>query len=73
MIQVYLQARAWDRDASRAVAEVEAVAAQLEVLRDARAEARSALPGLLQEVGEQPLSFQEEGNAFASALAGDYR
>jgi len=65
VIQVYLQARAWDRDASRAVAEVEAVAAQLEILRDSREEARRALPGLLQEVGEQPLSFQEEGNAFA--------
>jgi hypothetical protein len=66
VIQVYLQARAWDGDSSRAVAEVQAVAAQLEVLRDARAEARSSLPGLLQEVGEQPLSFQEEGNAFAA-------
>jgi hypothetical protein len=65
VIQVYQQARAWDRDASRAVDEVETIAAQLEVLRDARAEARNALPGLLQEVGEQPLSFQEEGNAFA--------
>jgi hypothetical protein len=66
VIQVYLQARAWDNDSARAVAEVQAVAAQLEVLRDARAEARSSLPGLLQEVGEQPLSFQEEGNAFPS-------
>ena len=65
VIQVYQQARAWDRDASRAVAEVEAVAAQVELLRDARDEARSALPALLQEVGEQPLSFQEEGNPFA--------
>jgi hypothetical protein len=65
VFQVYLQARAWDRDSSRAVAEVESVAAQLEVLRDARQEARNTLPGLLQEVGEQPLSFQEEGNAFA--------
>jgi hypothetical protein len=64
VIQVYLQARAWDSDSSRAVAEVQAVAAQLEVLRDAKAEARSSLPGLLQEVGEQPLGFQEEGNAF---------
>jgi hypothetical protein len=64
VIQVYLQARAWDSDSSRAVAEVQAVAAQLEVLRDARAEARSSLPGLLQEVGEMPLGFQEEGNAF---------
>jgi hypothetical protein len=65
VIQVYLQARAWDGDASRAVAEVDAVAAQLEVLRDAREDARNALPGLLQEVGEQPLTFQEEGTAFA--------
>jgi hypothetical protein len=65
VIQVYLQARAWDRDASRAVAGVEAVAAQLEILRDSREEARRALPGMLQEVGEQPLSFQEEGDAFA--------
>jgi hypothetical protein len=65
VIQVYLQARAWDSDQSRAVAEVEAVAAQLEILRDAQGEARSALPGMLQEVGEQPLSFQEEGAAFA--------
>jgi hypothetical protein len=64
VIQVYLQARAWDSDSSHAVAEVQAVAAQLEVLRDAKAAARSALPGLLQEVGEQPLGFQEEGNAF---------
>jgi hypothetical protein len=64
VIQVYLQARAWDNDQSRAVAEVEAVASQLEVLRDAQSEARNALPGLLQEVGEPPLSFQEEGTAF---------
>ena len=65
VIQVYLQARAWDSDASRAVAEVDAVAAELKALRDARAEVRSTLPRLLQEVGEQPLSFQEEGNAFS--------
>ncbi len=64
VIQVYLQARAWDNDQSRAVAEVEAVASQLEILRDAQSEARNVLPGLLQEVGEQPLSFQEEGTAF---------
>jgi hypothetical protein len=65
VIQVYLQARAWDNDQSQAVAGVEAVAAQLEVLRDAQGEARSALPGMLQEVGEQPLGFQEDGTAFA--------
>ena len=63
--QVYLQARAWDRDAGQAVAEVESVSTQLDVLRDAREDARKALPGLLQEIGEQPLSFQEEGSAFS--------
>jgi hypothetical protein len=65
VLQVYLQARAWDRDASQSLAEVEAIAAQLDILRDARAEARNALPGLLQEVGELPLGYQEEGSAFA--------
>jgi hypothetical protein len=65
VIQVYLQARAWDRDASQSMSEVQALTAQLDVLRDARAEARSVLPALLQEVGEQPLGFQEEGSAFA--------
>jgi hypothetical protein len=64
VIQVYLQARSWDRDSSRAVAEVESVAAQLEAVRDAREQARDTLPGLLKEVGEQPLSFHEEGSAF---------
>ena len=65
VIQFYVQARAWDKDASRAVGEVEAVATELKALRDARTEVRSTLPGLLQEVGEQPLSFQEEGSAFS--------
>jgi hypothetical protein len=65
VMQVYRQARAWDSDQAQAVAEVENVTSQLEVLRDAQSEARSALPGLLQEVGEQPLSFQEEGTAFS--------
>ena len=40
VIQVYLQARAWDRDASRAVAEVEAVATELKTVRDATSLAR---------------------------------
>ena len=44
VLQVYLQARAWDGEQSRAVAEVEEIATQLKVLRDARNEARSALP-----------------------------
>jgi len=66
VIQVYQQARAWDKDASRAVAEVEAVATELKTVRDARSEAKGTLPALLQEVGEQPLSFQEEGSAFSA-------
>jgi hypothetical protein len=64
VLQVYRQARAWDEEANRSVEEVEAVSARLEVLRDARQEARNALPALLQEVGEQPLIYQEEGNPF---------
>ena len=65
VIQVYQQARAWDRDASRAVDEVQAVAAELKTVRDARSEVKSTLPALLQDVGEHPLSFQEEGSAFS--------
>jgi hypothetical protein len=68
-IQVYLHARASNRKASRAVAEVEALAGQLKQLRDARDQIRSALPGLLQEVGEHPLTSQEEGTAFVPRLA----
>jgi hypothetical protein len=64
VVQVYLQARAWDRDSARAVGEVEAVAAQLDALRASRHEAVAALPALLQEIGEQPLAFQEEGTGF---------
>jgi hypothetical protein len=69
ILQVYLQARAWDGEASRAVAELEAVAGELKQLRDARDQAKSALPGLLQEVGEHPLTFEEEGTAFAPRSA----
>jgi hypothetical protein len=69
LLRVYLQARALDRQTSRANAEVEAVAAELKQLRDAREQARSALPALLQEVGEHPLTFQEEGSAFAPPSA----
>jgi hypothetical protein len=65
VIQVYRQARAWDEDARRGVEEVEAVSAQLGVLRSSRERTWEALPALLQEVGELPLTHQEEGNAFA--------
>ena len=73
VIQVYLQARAWDRDASRAVAEVEAVAAQLEVLRDTRAEARSALPWIAAGSGRAAPELSGRGQRLCSARAGDHR
>jgi len=65
VIQVYIQARGWDSESSRTFSEVETLAAQLEGLRSTRGDSRSVLPGLLQDVGEQPLSYQEEGAAFA--------
>ena len=64
LLRVYLQVRARDRQAIQANTEAEAVAAELKQLRDARDQARSTLPSLLQAVGEHPLTFQEEGNAF---------
>jgi hypothetical protein len=69
ILQVYLQARAWDKEGSQAVAGVDAVSEELKQLRDARTQARNALPGLLQEVGEHPLTFQEEGTAFSPRSA----
>jgi hypothetical protein len=68
-IQAYLQGRAWNRKAAGAIAEVDAVAGELKQLRDARDLARNSLPQLLQEVGEQPLTFQEEGSGFAPRSA----
>lgn len=58
------QARRWQRRASTAANQAEAAAAELAPLRSAQAAARRALPDLLQAVGEQPLSFQEEGEPF---------
>ena len=64
VLQAYWQRRIWDKRASRAVGEVEAAAGQLKLLHDARDQARNTLSRLLQEIGEQPLTFQEEGSAF---------
>ena len=70
VIQAYLRARAWDRKAARAIAGSGSGGGEnLQQLSDARNQARNALPGLLQEVGEQPLIFQEEGSAFAPRSA----
>lgn len=60
----YWQARRGQRRASAAAKQAEAAAAELAPLRGAQAAARRALPDLLQAVGEQPLSFQEEGEPF---------
>ena len=58
------QLRKWKERSQESVARVEAMAAQLRPLQDAQLEVRQALPRWLQEVGEQPLSFQEEGLRF---------
>ena len=63
VIQV-LQLRNWKKRSQESVERVEAMAAQLRPLQDAQEEVRQALPRWLQEVGEQPLSFQEEGLQF---------
>jgi hypothetical protein len=70
VVQVYWQARNWNRKSLKAIREVEEIAAQLAPLRDAQGETRRMLPKLLQEVGDHPLSFQEEGAPFpAKALS----
>ncbi len=65
VIQVYIQARGWDRETMRSGEELETLRAEVEVLRSRAGEFRNALPAWLQEVGEHPLSYQEEGTPFA--------
>ena len=65
LIQVYLQVRTWNRRSQKSLADVEAIAAELRPLQEAQNEIRQALPRWLQEVGEQPLGFQEEGTQFS--------
>lgn len=64
IIWLHLRARAWNRSSAESLEQTKAVAAQLKPLQEAREEIRRTLPGLLQEVGEQPLNFQEEGTCF---------
>jgi hypothetical protein len=59
-----LQLRKWNQRSQESIARVEAMAAQLRPLQDAQQEVKQALPQWLQDVGEQPLSFQEEGLRF---------
>ena len=56
-----LQLRKWNQRSQESIARVEAMAAQLRPLQDAQQEVKQALPQWLQDVGEQPLGFQEEG------------
>jgi hypothetical protein len=69
VLRVYLQGQAWDREGSLALAGVEAMAEEFKQLRVVRNQARNELPGLLQEVGEHALTFQEEGTAFSARSA----
>jgi hypothetical protein len=69
VIQVYVQARGWDSETTRASEEIAALRTQLEGLRTG-GDAHGALPALLQEVGEQPLSYEEEGTAFTPKALG---
>jgi hypothetical protein len=65
IVQVYLQARGWSRKSAAAVEQVEAIATELRPLKDAKGEIRRTLPQLLQEVGDHPLNFEEEGMPFS--------
>jgi hypothetical protein len=58
------QSRTREEGVHRALEETKALAAALEQVGDARKQARNALPALLQQVGEAPLMYQEEGSAF---------
>jgi hypothetical protein len=64
VVQVSLQLRAWRQRSLESLQQVEAVAANLKPLQDSQDEIRRTLPKLLQQVGEQPLNFQEQGARF---------
>lgn len=64
ILLISLQTRKWNKKSSEAIAKVEDIAAHLSHYKDGQDEIRRTLPKLLQEVGDQPLSFQEEGVPF---------
>jgi hypothetical protein len=68
VVQVYVQARGLDSESSKTVEEVKALAAQIEA-RSNRTDSLTALPRLLQQVGEQALIYQEEGVPFTPESA----
>jgi hypothetical protein len=64
VIQVSLQLRGWSQRSLESLQKVEAIAARLKPLQDSQEEVKRMLPRLLQQVGEQPLDFQEVGTRF---------
>jgi hypothetical protein len=64
LLRMFRQSRAREEEIRRAVEEAKAIGAKLEQLGDARMKNRNALPALLQQVGDAPLMYQEEGSAF---------
>lgn len=65
VITFWLKARAWNRRLRELVEQAEAAAARLSTFEEARNQARVRLPALLEQIGDQPLSFDEEGRAFS--------
>jgi hypothetical protein len=69
-VLIYLKARRWNRRSIESVRHAEEVAARLKPLQDGQDELRDILPKLLQLVGEQPLTLQDQGAPFSpEALA----
>ena len=64
IVWLSFRAREWNKRSEETLEQAKAVVAQLTPLRDAQEEIRRTLPELLEEVGEQPLNFQEEGTRF---------
>lgn len=64
IIWLHARAREWNRRSAKALEQAEAVLSQLTPLRESQEEIRTELPAMLQEIGEQPLNFQEEGTRF---------
>lgn len=69
IVWLSFRAREWNKRSEETLEQAKAVVGQLTPLRDAQEQIKRSLPELLEEVGEQPLNFQEEGTRFpAQAL-----
>lgn len=70
MIVFWVRARAWNRRFQESVEQARETASKLEEIEQARRRAKGRLPALLEQIGDQPLSFEEEGPPFSGkALA----